>query len=100
MQNTKRHAAIPLILVTLSACTTATGVLQEGPATYVVSASGTSPAFTGTQDAMKKVNSEASAFCAHQGRQLDTISLQTGDQALGHPGQATLHFRCVEKAHP
>ena len=77
------------------ACTSS-GVLETNPGQYLVSATGTSPAFTGTEDAIEKVYSEANAKCAGQNQHVDTISLETIEQQLGRAGRATLKFRCVD----
>lgn len=91
-----RLGALSVLGALLVAGCTSTGVVQVSPGFYMVSATGTSPAFTGTEDAIKKVYREASAFCAEQGRVVESGSLDTVEQAFGRPGRATLHFRCVE----
>ena len=68
--------------------------------TYLVSATGTSPLFTGTDDAIKKTYREASEFCGEKGASVETVSLDTVAQAIGRPGRATLNFECVDKKTP
>lgn len=89
-----RNSSGALLLAALVACSS-TGVVQVNPGTYMVSATGTSPAFTGTEDAIKRAYRDAGAFCAQDGRVVETVSLDTVEQAIGRPGRATLHFRCV-----
>lgn len=78
----------------LTACSSS-GVLQVNPGEYMVSATGTSPAFTGTEDAIRKAYEQANAFCSEKGGEVETISLDKVEQRIGRPGRATLHFRCA-----
>ncbi len=66
----------------------------------MVSATGTSPAFTGTEDAIRKAYKEATAFCSERGGEVETISLDKVEQRIGRPGRATLHFRCSDSQDP
>ena len=101
MTPTIRSALVGVAAFTLlfAACSSS-GVIQVNPGAYMVSATGTSPAFTGTEDAIRKAYREATEFCGQTGRQVDTISLDKVEQAIARPGRATLHFRCVESDAP
>jgi len=83
----------------LTACSSS-GVLQVNPGEYMVSATGTSPAFTGTEDSIRKAYKEATVFCAEKGGEVETISLDKVEQRIGRPGRATLYFRCSEPQSP
>ena len=88
-----------LLVLALSNCSSS-GVVQTGPESYLVTTTGTSPAFTGTQDAIAKAYKEAGAFCTQRGLVVDTISLDKQEQALGRPGRAILNFQCVTPKKP
>lgn len=92
---TRSCFVVVLLGLVLVGCSS-TGVLQVNPGSYMVSATGTSPAFTGTEDAIKKAYQEASEFCAGRNGVVETLSLDKVEQAIGRPGRATLHFRCVD----
>lgn len=101
MTPTIRSALVAVVAVSLllAACSSS-GVIQTNPGTYMVSATGTSPAFTGTEDAIRKAYREAAEFCGQDAREVETISLDKVEQAIGRPGRATLHFRCLEPDAP
>jgi hypothetical protein len=95
MKLATRSCFVVLILSLLLSGCSSTGVIQENPDSYMVSATGTSPAFTGTEDAIKRAYRDAAAFCAEKRSVVETLSLEKVEQAIGRPGRATLHFRCV-----
>ena len=95
-RGTFRALAIAAVSMITIGCSS-TGVLQVNPNEYMVSATGTSPAFTGTEDALKKVYVQANKHCAAQSRDVRTVSLDKVEQRLGRAGRATLNFECVEK---
>lgn len=84
-----------LVSFLLTACSSS-GVLQVNPGEYMVSTTGTSPAFTGTEDAIRKAYKEATTFCSEKEGDVVTISLDKVEQRIGRPGRATLKFRCSE----
>lgn len=75
---------------------TSSGVLQVNPGEYMVSTTGSSPAFTGTEDAIKRAYKDAGEFCTKKGLVVETVSLEKVEQRLGRAGRATLTFRCVK----
>lgn len=93
----KRAATLAAAFALAAGGCAGSGVLQAGPGEYIVSETGTSPAFRGTQNAIRKVHKQAAAFCAQSGQIVDTIELDTTEQRLGKPGGATLRFRCVNE---
>lgn len=84
-----------LALTAVAGCSS-TKVLETSPGEYLVSATGTSPAFTGTENAIQKAHVKAEEHCTAEGLVVETINLDIVEQALGRPGRATLRFRCVE----
>lgn len=96
MSRANRMPCMALLIGFLLMACSSTGVLQVNPGEYMVSATGTSPAFTGTEDAIRKAYQEANAFCSKRGGEVETISLDEVEQRIGRPGRATLHFRCSE----
>lgn len=100
MGKAKRMVCSALLVGFVVTACSSTGVLQVNPGEYMVSATGTSPAFTGTEDAIRKTYKEANAFCSQRGGDVETISLDKVEQRIGRPGRATLHFRCSERQNP
>lgn len=100
MANAKSVMCAALLIGLLLGACSSSGVLQVNPGEYMVSATGTSPAFTGTEDAIRKAYEEANAFCSEKGGEVETISLDKVEQRIGRPGRATLNFRCTDTDKP
>lgn len=91
----KNVSVLAVGVTLLFGCTTTSDVVQTDLGQFMISATGTSPSFTGTQDAISLAYQDASKHCASKGKSVETISLDKVEQALGKPGRATLQFKCV-----
>lgn len=84
-------------LTALVACTSSTGIVQDGPDAYRIASDGATGATKST--ALQSRNYEAAtAFCAEKGKVVETLSADTKRAApLGGYPEANLRFRCVTR---
>ncbi len=90
-----RHAA-PLAALALWGCAMTTGIIPNGPGTFLVSEM-RAPVLGGAAEAQRVALSEANAFCARQGRVFAPVAMAPGGypySAYG-PTEFLVSFRCV-----
>jgi len=84
-------------LLLLSACTSTTGIVPDGPDAYRIASDGKTGATRSTK--LQSQNYEAAAaFCAERGRIVETLAADSKRAApLGGYPEANLRFRCTER---
>ncbi len=82
------------LMVLLTACASS-GVIQVDPDTYLVAKRSPQLGFGAPVGATADVYKEANAFCARQGKSVETVNLDQENSAFGRPASASLKFRCV-----
>ncbi len=92
----KRVAAMLLVAVGAAGCVSNPGVVKTGPSTYMVSRQAKT-GFAGIAGLRAKAMSDASAFCAAQGKQaqMTNTSQSSGLPILGNFPRADIEFTCV-----
>lgn len=90
-----RLPALLTCTAALAACAQSSGVLRTGPDTYTIAVHA-APARGGIAGAKKIAYTQASAQCDHEGKQLQTISEQTGHD-FPAAGRDELTFSCIAK---
>ncbi len=89
--------AAPLAAIALCGCAMTTGIVANGPGTFVVSEM-RAPVLGGAAEAQRVALGEATAFCARQGRVFTPIGMGPGGypySAYG-PTNFTVAFQCVQ----
>lgn len=88
-------AAVACALV-LTGCVSDPGVIKTGPDSYMVTKQGKT-GFAGIAGLRAKAMSDASAFCAQQGKQaqMTGTSQSSGVPILGNFPRADITFTCV-----
>ena len=89
-----RFAGLALCALFASGCTS-TGVVPMDSGTYLLSKRSAQVGFGPPIRAKADIYREASAFCAKQGKQVETVKLETTDSFLARPAAVSLQFRCV-----
>ncbi|MFC7300291.1 SHOCT domain-containing protein [Cognatiluteimonas weifangensis] len=94
----KRAIALALVLLCPAAFAGNTGVIPDGPDSYLIMRTGKT-GFVSSSSLQKKAYEEASQFCQSKSLVMQTISM-TSKRArpLGGFPEATLRFRCVGQA--
>ena len=87
-------SAFLAVSLALGGCST-TGVVPMDKDTYMVAQRSAQVGFGPADGAKADVYREANAFCAKQGKTIETISLEMTDSAFAKPASASLRFRCV-----
>jgi hypothetical protein len=83
-----------LVFLSLTACST--GIVPMDAGTYMLARRSAQVGSGPPVRAQAKVYRDASAFCAQQGRLVETIKLDVDDGHPAHPGSVNLQFRCVK----
>ena len=100
----KFRFATLLPVVFIVGCTSSTGVIPDGQNAYRVMQTGDT-GFTNSNTLTKKAYAEADAYCARQGKIVETLKLESKQaRPMGGWPEASLWFRCVglkkeQKAH-
>lgn len=82
-----------LIVLLLAGCAS-TGVVQTGDDTYMLAKRSSTDS---GGEIMADLYREASAHCGKDGKKVLQTSSKSRDTVPFRPGNAELHFRCVEK---
>lgn len=84
-------------LLLLTACTSTTGIIPDGPDAYRIASDGKTGATRSTK--LQAQNYEtARAFCAERGKVVETLAADSKRSApLGGYPEANLRFRCVDR---
>ncbi len=86
------------ILVALTGCTSSSGIIPDGQSSYRVIHTGDT-GFTNSNTLTKDAYAEANAFCAKQGKIVETLNLESKQaRPMGGWPEASLWFRCVNRA--
>lgn len=90
----------PIVCAALytAGCAMSSGVLKTGPGTYTISVHA-APARGGIAGAKRIAYTKANAECDRQGKQILTVSEETGHD-WPEAGRADVTFRCVNKDDP
>ena len=77
-----------------------TGVISDGPDSYLIMRTGKT-GFVSSSTLQKKAYEEASAFCTEKSLVMETISMNAkASRPFGGFPEATLRFRCVSQGSP
>jgi hypothetical protein len=94
----KRANCLIGLITVAGGCAVSSGVLKTGPDTYTITVSA-APARGGIAGAKKIAYTKANAECASQGREILTVSEETGHD-FPAAGRANITFRCLPKDDP
>jgi putative hemolysin len=83
------------VLLIVAGCAS-TGVVPIGSDTYMIGKRSAQAGFGPPVQAQADVYKEATAYCAKQGKSLETVKLDAQDSGFARPGSVQLQFRCVE----
>jgi len=90
-------AATLMLCIALTACTSSSGVIPDGPSSFRISYTGDT-GFSNSNTLKEKVYQEASTFCAGQGEIVETVRIDSKQsQPYGGWPEATLLFNCVSR---
>lgn len=92
------HRYCLAVVALIAGCAMSSGVLKTGPDTYTIAVHA-SPARGGIAGAKKIAYTKANAECDRQGRQILTVSEETGHD-FPAAGRADITFRCLPKDDP
>jgi hypothetical protein len=84
----------------LAGCLPGTGILPAGPNTYTITEKNLGGAFTGTEPAERAALSEASEYCAQQGRQFVPLIMGGTPGAPARFPTYTMTFKCLLPGDP
>ena len=94
-----KNAILIALLVPVAALAGNTGVISDGPDSYLIMRTGKT-GFVSSSSLQKKAYEEATAFCTERTLIMETISMNAkAARPLGGFPEATLRFRCVSD-HP
>jgi hypothetical protein len=82
------------IAVALSACTSKSGVIPDGPDRYIVIVSGKT-GFTPVGDLKISAYKQASGYCSSRGKRMETIEDKSVRAGFGRFPEAEIRFKCV-----
>ena len=88
---------ITSIALTLTACGN-TGIVPMDGDTYMVSEKKAKVGFVNASEESASVYRQANEFCSQQGKEVETLDLQTVDSGAMRSASATLQFRCADTA--
>lgn len=87
-----------LIAAFLAACASSSGIVPDGPDGYRIAGTG-GTGFTKAGNMQNENYEQAAAFCAQRGKVVETVKAETTQsRPLGGFPEASLRFRCVERA--
>jgi hypothetical protein len=85
------------ICLSLTACTTSSGVIPDGSNSYRVSHTGDT-GFTNANTLKKNAYKEAAVYCDKKGKVVETIDMQSKQsRPFGGWPEAYLLFNCIER---
>ena len=87
---------IVLLVVGLSACAS-TGVVPMDKGTYLIAKKGPQVGFGPPIGIKGEAYTEANAFCAKEGKTVETIKLEETNAGFARSAAVSLEFRCVPK---
>lgn len=88
---------VALAAIALSACSSRSGVIPDGPDTYMVIVAGKT-GFTPVGKLKIGAYRQATAYCAARGKQMETVQDRSvGTGFLRFP-EAEIHFKCTAPA--
>lgn len=90
----KLRIAVVLSTLAFAGCASVTDVASTGPGTYMVAAEGVLGNSSSGKQAFK-AQAQAAAFCAKQGKQVETIDVKEVPGGFGKVASATVYFRCI-----
>jgi hypothetical protein len=93
-----KHPHSLAIAALIAGCAMSSGVLKTGPDTYTVAVHA-APARGGIAGAKRIAYTQANAECDRQGRQILTVSEETGHD-FPAAGRVNITFRCLPKDDP
>jgi hypothetical protein len=92
----KNVASIAIVLVTVTACASHTGIVQMGRDTYMV-AKQQATGFPGLGNMKAELIAEASSHCAERGKELQIVSTYETQPpyVLGNYPRSEIQFMCL-----
>jgi hypothetical protein len=87
-----KYVRVATLLVVLGC--SSTGVVPMDNGTYMIAKRSAQAGFGPPVAAKAQVYREANAFCARQGKTVETVNLELTDSGFARPGSVTLEFRC------
>lgn len=85
-----------IAIITLSACTTGSGVQSYGPQTYTVVRGGRT-GFTSLATLKSEAYIEANAFATSKGKQIEVVDVKEVPTGLARWPQVEIHFKLIDK---
>ena len=92
----KQLIAAFISILAIAGCASVTDVVSTGPGTYMVAAEGVLGNSSSGKQAFK-AQEQAAAFCAKQGKQVETIEVKEVPGGFGKVASASVYFRCVSQ---
>ncbi|MGQ0711547.1 MAG: hypothetical protein ACT4NV_17575 [Rhodoferax sp.] len=90
----KPRITIVLYALAVAGCASLTDVVPTGPDTYMVAAEGVLGNSSSGKQAFK-AQEQAAAFCAKQGKRVETAEVKEVPGGFGKVASATVYFRCI-----
>lgn len=95
-----KYQILLLMLIPTIASAGNTGVIPDGPDSYLIMRTGKT-GFVSSSSLQKKAYEDAAAFCSEKSLVMETISMSAkASRPFGGFPEATLRFRCVSKGTP
>ena len=95
-----KYAILLTALIPAAALAGNTGVIPDGPDSYLIMRTGKT-GFVSSSSLQKKTYEEAAAFCTEKSLVMETISMDAkASRPFGGFPEATLRFRCVSQDLP
>lgn len=91
------RVSIWVLIALLAACTTRSGVIQDGPDRYMVIMAGKT-GFTPVGKLKIRAYRDASAFCTSRGMRMEAITEKSVPTGFMRFPESELHFKCVPAA--
>ena len=88
------RSALLLVLLSLSACASSSGVYEVSPGVYSISSTAIT-SFGGTATAKGDAYKKAAKTCAAQGKQMELVNQKSSANIAS--GSADVTFRCVSR---
>ena len=91
-----KYIALILGLTLIAGCGS-TGIVKLEQDTYMISQKQAKVGFVSAAEEKAYVYKEANNFCGEQGKEVETIKLETRNSGFGRQASAMLEFKCVSK---
>lgn len=92
----KLHISVLAFSLAITGCASVTDVVSTGLGTYMVAAEGVLGNSSSGKQAFK-AQEKAAAYCAKQGKQVETIDVKEVPGGFGKVASATVNFRCINQ---